>query len=84
MSAKRSESSPAVSLSPIGVGKRSSIHPVSMPSSIRMSVIPVSRSPRTMAHVTGAAPRYFGRSDAWTFTHPSRGPVSTSDGRMRP
>ena len=55
-----------------------------MPSSSFISVTPVSVSPRTTAHVMGAAPRYFGRSDAWTFTHPRRGPSSTSRGRMRP
>ena len=49
-----------------------------------MSVTPVSASPRTTAHVIGAAPRYFGKSDACTFTQPSLGASSTSVGRMRP
>ena len=46
-----------VSSGTIGVGTRSSIAPVSMPSSIWIVVIPVSVSPRMIAHAMGAAPR---------------------------
>ena len=45
--------------------------PVSRPSSMRMMVTPVSVSPAIIARSTGAAPRYFGRSEAWTFQAPS-------------
>ena len=38
-----------------------------------MIVTPVSRSPAITARCTGAAPRYRGRSDAWTLIMPSRG-----------
>ena len=50
-----------------------SMSPVSMPTSICISVTPVSRSPRMIAHWIGAAPRYFGRSDACTFRQPCFG-----------
>ncbi len=63
---------------------RANVGPVSIPSSSFISVTPLSLSPLTTAHVMGAAPRYFGSSDACTFTHPSRGASSTSRGRMRP
>ena len=58
--------------------------PVSIPASICISVTPLSVSPRTTAHVMGAAPRYFGRREACTLMHPRRGPASTSSGRIRP
>ncbi len=44
--------------------------PVSMPSSINMVVTPVSVSLFMIAHWIGAAPRYFGSSDACMFIAP--------------
>src|SRR3990172_3465666 len=74
----------AVSSSPIGISRTCSMGPVSIPSSIRMMVIPVVVSPRTSAQLIGAAPRYFGRSDAWTLMHPRRGMSRIDFGRMWP
>ena len=51
----------------------SSISPVSSPAFIRMVVTPASFSPLSTAHWMGAAPRYFGRRDAWTLMQPSGG-----------
>ena len=57
---------------------------MSRPSSISMVVTPVSVSPVAIAHWMGAAPRSFGRSEAWTFTVP-RGAMSiTARGRIWP
>jgi len=55
---------------------------VSIPSSIFMIVIPVSVSPRATAQLIGAAPRYFGRRDAWTFMHMIFGRSRMDFGRM--
>jgi hypothetical protein len=41
----------------MGVARARSVGPVSSPSSIIMVVTPVSRSPFTIAHWMGAAPR---------------------------
>jgi len=93
-SASRSASAPrsdsfenivsAVSSSPIGIARTCRMGPVSIPSSIRMIVIPVIVSPRATAQLIGAAPRYFGRSDAWTLMHPMRGMSRIDFGRMWP
>jgi len=40
---------------------------------MRIVVSPVIVSPLTIAQWIGAAPRYFGSSDACRLTHPSRG-----------
>ena len=47
-------------------------------------VTPLTFSPFIMTHWSGAAPRYIGRSDACTFTHPYLGSVSTLTGRSCP
>ena len=49
------------------------ISPVSTPSSILMVVTPVNSSPLITAHWIGAAPLYFGRSEACTLIQPYRG-----------
>ncbi len=53
----RAASSPAVSLGSMGVASWRRIGPVSIPSSMRNVVMPVSVSPPISAHATGAAPR---------------------------
>ena len=82
--ASRSESSPAVSSAPIGVERMSSTSPVSIPGSIAKVVMPVSVSPRMIAHWIGAAPRYFGSSEAWMLIEPRAGTSSTALGRIWP
>ena len=70
-SASRSSNSPAVSSGPIGValaeddvaGVHALIH--------KKVVTPVSVSPLMIAQLTGATPRYLGRSEAWRLTQPS-------------
>ena len=57
---------------------------MSIPASIWNVVIPVSRSPRMIAHAIGAAPRYRGSSDAWTLMDPRGGTSSTAGGRICP
>ena len=93
-SASRSASAPridsfenivsAVSSSPIGISRTCSMGPVSIPTSIRMIVIPVTVSPRATAQLIGAAPRYFGRREAWTLMHSRRGMSRIDFGRMWP
>ena len=60
------------------------VGPVSSPASIFMTVTPVSVSPLAIAHWIGAAPRYFGRSDVWTFRHPNFGKSRIVCGKMCP
>src|SRR5258705_9512283 len=55
-----------------------------MPSSSCMIDTPVSVSPRMTAHCTGAAPRYFGNTDAWTLMQPRGTAPSTAGGRILP
>ena len=74
----------AVSAGSIGSSPTASMSPVSIPMSMRISVTPVTVSPRMMDHWIGAAPRYFGRIDAWTLRHPNRGKSRTSWGRSLP
>ena len=57
---------------------------MSIPASILNVVMPVSVSPRTMAHWIGAAPRYFGSSEAWMLIEPRAGASSTVWGRIWP
>ena len=52
---------------------RANISPVSRPSSIFIMVTPTSRSPARMARCIGAAPRYFGSSEAWMLMQPNFG-----------
>ena len=82
--ARRAASSPAVSSTPIGVVADVRMGPVSMPSSIWNVVTPVTVSPRMIAHWIGAAPRYRGRSEAWTLMEPRVGTWSTDFGRICP
>ncbi len=51
--------------------------PVSMPSSIRITVMPVTASPSRIACCTGLAPRHRGRSEKCRFTEPRWGASST-------
>ena len=60
----------AVSLGAMGTTTRVSMSPVSTPSFICIIVTPVSFSPLMIAQLIGAAPLYFGKSDAWIFTQP--------------
>ena len=55
-----------------------------MPASIWNVVIPVTVSPRMIAHWIGAAPRYLGRSEAWMLIEPRDGASSTACGRIWP
>ena len=61
MDARRSVSVAVVSSARIGVRASATIGPVSSPSSIFMSVTPVSASPASIARAIGAAPRQRGR-----------------------
>src|SRR6185369_2665025 len=49
-----------------------------------MIVTPVSVSPCSMARWIGAAPRYFGRMEPWTFRNPCFGISSSAGGRIFP
>ena len=69
----RAVSSGAVSAAPISISFCSNISPVSIPASIRIDVTPVFVSPFTMAQLMGAAPRYFGSSEACRLIQPSLG-----------
>ncbi len=78
-----------VSMSPVSAGSIASaacarIGPVSIPSSMRMMVLPVTWSPARMAACTGAAPRQRGSSDAWTLMQPRRGRFSTAGRNICP
>src|SRR3712207_7758041 len=46
--------------------------------------MPVSASPARIAAEIGAAPRWRGNNEAWTFRQPSGGRSSTSRRRIRP
>ena len=69
-----------------GIGTRSisAIAPVSSPSSIFITVTPVSASPAMMARWIGAAPRQRGSSDACRLKQPSRGASRIGFGRINP
>ena len=58
--------------------------PASMSWARYMVLTPVTSSPFSTAHCIGAAPRYLGRSEPWTFTLPRRGMASTSSGSILP
>ncbi len=77
-------SEPAVSAGSMDTLSWSSMGPVSIPSSISIVVMPVSRSPLMTAHWMGAAPRYFGSKEPWTFTQPRGGMSRMILGRIRP
>ena len=57
---------------------------MSSPSSISIAVIPVFLSPFIIAHGIGAAPLYFGSSEACRLTQPRRGSVRISGGSIFP
>ena len=83
-SAMRPASSGAVSSAPISISRCSRIGPVSSPGSSRIVVSPVFLSPLMMAQAMGAAPRYFGSSEACRFIQPSRGISSRRLGMICP
>jgi hypothetical protein len=58
--------------------------PVSRPSSIFITVTPVSASPAMTARLIGAAPRQRGSSDACRLKQPSRGASRMGFGRIKP
>ena len=78
--ASRSCSDSKLSSGVISVEAVSSISPVSSPASMSMVVTPLTLSPAIIQRCIGAAPRYIGSSDAWTFTQPYSGSSSTSFG----
>ena len=84
MRARRPSSRSAVSSSPMGIARDSRMGPVSRPSSMSIVVTPVSRSPFTIAHWTGAAPRRRGKSEPWTLTVPRGATSMTVRGRICP
>src|ERR687898_1260419 len=83
-SASLAPSVPASSSSSIAVSIAERIGPVSIPSSINITVTPVRSSPSRIARWTGAAPRHLGRSEKCTFTAPSTGMSRTSGVRISP
>ena len=82
--ATRSNSWPLVSSGSILILSQASTSPVSRPSSICMMETPVSASPFSTAHCTGALPRYFGSRETWRLMQPYFGASSTELGRMQP
>ena len=79
-----SNKDPPVSFLSIGTFTTSKMSPVSKPSFICIVVTPLSSSPSITAHCIGAAPRYFGKSDACTLIHPYWPISSISFGRICP
>ena len=69
---------------PIGMRSVIAIAPVSRPSSIFITVTPVSASPAMMARLIGAAPRQRGSSEACRLKQPSGGASRIGLGRIRP
>ena len=82
--ATRSKSWPLVSSGSMAIFSQASTSPVSRPSSICMMETPVSASPFSTAHCTGALPRYFGSRETWRLMQPYFGASSTELGRMQP
>ena len=76
--------SPLVASSGIGRTALANIAPASSSFTMRMIVMPVSRSPASTARWIGAAPRYRGSSEPWTLISPSRGVLMRTSGMMRP
>ncbi len=74
----------AVSSAWMGIDCRTSIGPVSNPTSICMRVTPVSLSPAKRACWMGEAPRHRGSSEACTFKHPCAGKLSTCGRKIWP
>ena len=60
------------------------IGPVSSPSSIFITMTPVSASPAMIARLIGAAPRQRGNSEACRLKQPSGTASSTGFGRISP
>ena len=58
--------------------------PASRPGVIWITLLPVSVSPRRIAHCTGAAPRYFGSSEPCKLMPPSRVVASVAGRRISP
>jgi hypothetical protein len=83
-SARRGLKVTAVSDARIGAAACSSTSPVSRPASMRIVVTPVVVSPFAIAHWIGAAPRYFGSSEACRLRLPSGGRSIIHCGMMRP
>ena len=79
-----SKSSSLVSSTSMFVFLTRSMSPVSSPSSICIIVTPVSLSPFITDHWIGAAPRYLGKSEAWTLIHPYFAASSTRLGKILP
>ena len=82
--ARRSQSSGAVSSAPMEVFAVEMTSPASSRFVIYMMETPVSASPSSTAHWMGAAPRYLGRSDAWTLMEPYFGTSRSFWGRIWP
>ena len=69
---------------PIGTRSAIATGPVSRPSSIRITMTPVSRSPAMMARWIGAAPRQRGNSEACRLKQPSGNASRIGFGRINP
>ena len=82
--ATRSKSWPLVSSGSMAIFSHTSTSPVSSPASICMMETPVSASPFSTAHWTGALPRYLGSRETWRLMQPCLGISSTDWGRMHP
>ena len=82
--ATRSNSWPLVSSGPMAIFSQTSTSPVSRPASICMMDTPVSASPFSTDHWTGALPRYLGSRETWRLMQPCFGISSTDWGRMHP
>ena len=83
-SERRSKRLPPVSSSRSTTSSFKMISPVSIPSSIRCVVTPVTLSPLITAHWIGDAPRYLGSREACTFTQPYLGMSKTTFGIICP
>ena len=74
---------PTLSVSRIGNRSCRIIFPVSISCFRKKVVTPVSRSPLITAQLIGAAPRYWGKSDACRLKVPSGGMAHTTSGSIR-
>ena len=68
----------------MAIFSQTSTSPVSRPASICMMDTPVSASPFSTAHWTGALPRYLGSRETCRLMQPNFGMSSTDWGRMHP
>ena len=80
---RRSCTEPTFSSSPMAMRSCMIRLPVSISCLSRKVVTPVSLSPFMTAQLIGAAPRYWGRREAWRLNVPSRGIAQTTSGNMR-